>query len=115
MAVLDDVCATMHGQSEGADSKFVQVRQLRSCVHHGMANRPVSSLIRRCAGSQKSEASIGSHPHFTPMSSAFMIKHYAGSVRAFAMSTQIVSGTLTQMRAHACGLAWAGGSGHVRH
>ena len=30
MAVLDDVCATMHGQSEGADSKFVQVRPNRA-------------------------------------------------------------------------------------
>ena len=25
MSVLDDVCATMHGQSEGADSKLIQV------------------------------------------------------------------------------------------
>ena len=27
MAVLDDVCATMHGQSDGADVKFVEVRR----------------------------------------------------------------------------------------
>ncbi len=28
MAVLDDVCATMHAVSEGADLKFVQVRRV---------------------------------------------------------------------------------------
>ena len=26
MAVLDDVCATLHAQTEGADMKFVQVQ-----------------------------------------------------------------------------------------
>jgi len=28
MAILDDICATMHAQSDGADVKFVQVKLL---------------------------------------------------------------------------------------
>lgn len=51
MAVLDDVCATMHAQTDGADTKFVQ----------------------------KCDA-LSSNPHFNGLSGAFIIKHYAGNV-----------------------------------
>jgi len=51
MAILDDVCATMHAQSDGADTKFVE-----KCV------------------------ALSSHAHYSGLSNAFIIKHYAGSV-----------------------------------
>jgi len=53
MAVLDDVCATMHAQSDGADYKFVE----------------------------KASGAVSSNAHFTALQGAFMIKHYAGNVR----------------------------------
>ena len=52
MAILDDVCSTMHAVSEGADSTFVQ----------------------------KLDAAIGSHKHFQGMQTQFLVSHYAGSV-----------------------------------
>jgi len=88
MAVLDDVCATMHGQSEGADQKFIQVSFGRAwsrrpqdwrraqCAPH--ASRCGSETVPRA---QKADGSVGGHAHFNAMSNAFMIKHYAGNVR----------------------------------
>ena len=52
MCILDDVCATMHAQGEGADEKFLQ----------------------------KASGSLSSHQHFSPSQGMFMIKHYAGNV-----------------------------------
>ncbi|KAJ3303728.1 Unconventional myosin-Ie [Kappamyces sp. JEL0829] len=52
MAILDDVCSTMHAVTEGADSTFLQ----------------------------KLQGPVGSHKHFKGMQAQFMIQHYAGSV-----------------------------------
>ena len=50
--VLDDVCATLHASSDGADEKLML----------------------------KLGESIGAHEHFTGISNAFTIHHYAGPV-----------------------------------
>ncbi|KAJ3141915.1 Unconventional myosin-Ie [Physocladia obscura] len=52
MAVLDDICSTMHAQVEGADQKFVQ----------------------------KLEMACSQNKHFKGQQSHFVISHYAGSV-----------------------------------
>ncbi|XP_065059730.1 unconventional myosin-Ie-like [Rhopilema esculentum] len=52
MCVLDDVCATMHAQGEGADMKLLQ----------------------------KLEGAVGSHQHYNGFSQGFNIHHYAGKV-----------------------------------
>ncbi|GAB6019968.1 Unconventional myosin-Ie [Chamberlinius hualienensis] len=52
MCVLDDVCATMHAVSEGADQKMLQ----------------------------KLSSSVGTHQHYQGSSSGFVIHHYAGKV-----------------------------------
>jgi myosin-1 len=51
-SLLDDICATIHAQSEGTDEKFLQ----------------------------KAEGLHGSHQHFRGFTGAFAIKHYAGDV-----------------------------------
>ncbi|XJO77043.1 hypothetical protein BDV3_001684 [Batrachochytrium dendrobatidis] len=52
MAILDDVCFTMHAVTEGADQKFVQ----------------------------KLEGAVRGHKHYQGTQSQFVIHHYAGSV-----------------------------------
>ncbi|KAI8914411.1 P-loop containing nucleoside triphosphate hydrolase protein [Gorgonomyces haynaldii] len=52
MAILDDVCSTMHAVTEGADQTFIQ----------------------------KLEGAIGAHKHYSGMQQQFMVRHYAGSV-----------------------------------
>eukprot|EP00049_Salpingoeca_infusionum_P018370 m.356955 g.356955 ORF g.356955 m.356955 type:complete len:1042 (+) comp17672_c0_seq1:247-3372(+) len=52
MCVLDDVCATLHAQTDGADGRFLE----------------------------KMIGAVGSHDHFSSYSGGFQIKHYAGSV-----------------------------------
>uniref|UniRef100_A0A8B9K289 Osteoclast-stimulating factor 1 n=1 Tax=Astyanax mexicanus TaxID=7994 RepID=A0A8B9K289_ASTMX len=52
MSVLDDVCATMHATSDGADDKLLQ----------------------------KLQAAVGTHEHFNSWNSGFVIHHYAGKV-----------------------------------
>lgn len=52
MCILDDVCATMHAVSEGADQTLLQ----------------------------KLSGSVGSHEHFNGTSIGFIIHHYAGKV-----------------------------------
>lgn len=52
MAILDDVCSTMHAVTEGADNTFLQ----------------------------KLQGAVGSHKHFKGMQQQFLIQHYAGSV-----------------------------------
>ncbi len=51
-SLLDDICFTMHAQSDGMDGKFLQ----------------------KCQGG------FPSHLHFRAMNNAFAIKHYAGEV-----------------------------------
>ncbi|KXS12657.1 myosin-Ie-like protein [Gonapodya prolifera JEL478] len=51
-SVLDDVCATMHAVTDGADGKFVE----------------------------KMGSTIGSHKHLNTAGSHFTVHHYAGSV-----------------------------------
>ncbi|XP_053559039.1 unconventional myosin-If [Bombina bombina] len=52
MSVLDDVCATMHATSGGADQTLLQ----------------------------KLQAAVGNHEHFNNWNSGFVIHHYAGKV-----------------------------------
>eukprot|EP01137_Pigoraptor_chileana_P027899 Opistho-2@11102 len=52
MCVLDDVCATMHAVSDGADSKFLE----------------------------KLNAAVSGNEHFNAIQGAFIIQHYAGKV-----------------------------------
>lgn len=52
MAVLDDICVQLHGETQGADAKFVQ----------------------------KLDVSVGQHAHYVGKGSFFSIKHYAGTV-----------------------------------
>ncbi|XP_050400125.1 unconventional myosin-Ie isoform X2 [Patella vulgata] len=52
MCVLDDVCATMHAVSEGADSKFLE----------------------------KLQGAVGTHNHYQGSNCGFIIHHYAGKV-----------------------------------
>ncbi|TPX34504.1 hypothetical protein SmJEL517_g02861 [Synchytrium microbalum] len=52
MAILDDVCFTMHAVTEGADQKFVQ----------------------------KLDESVAPHKHYQGLQNQFIIHHYAGSV-----------------------------------
>ncbi|KAM4810242.1 unconventional myosin-If [Rhinophrynus dorsalis] len=52
MSVLDDVCATMHATSGGADQTLLQ----------------------------KLQAAVGTHEHFNNWNSGFVIHHYAGKV-----------------------------------
>lgn len=52
MCILDDVCATMHAQTDGADMKLLQ----------------------------KLEGAVGSHQHFNGFSQGFVTHHYAGKV-----------------------------------
>ena len=52
MSILDDVCATLHAVSEGADDK----------------------LLQKLSGAQSS------HQHFSGASTGFIIHHYAGKV-----------------------------------
>ena len=52
MSILDDICATMHAKSEGADEKLLQ----------------------------KLNGAVGTHQHFQGTSQGFIIHHYAGKV-----------------------------------
>lgn len=52
MCVLDDVCATLHAQGDGADFKFLE----------------------------KLSPAVGAHEHFNSSNSSFIIVHYAGRV-----------------------------------
>ncbi|KAK5921508.1 hypothetical protein CgunFtcFv8_018866 [Champsocephalus gunnari] len=52
MSVLDDVCATMHAKSEGADQTLLQ----------------------------KLQGQVGSHEHFSSWNKGFIVHHYAGKV-----------------------------------
>eukprot|EP00051_Salpingoeca_urceolata_P021427 m.336285 g.336285 ORF g.336285 m.336285 type:complete len:1061 (+) comp19795_c1_seq2:302-3484(+) len=52
MCLLDDVCATLHAQGDGADNKLLQ----------------------------KLSEAVGSHAHFSSFSGGFTITHYAGQV-----------------------------------
>uniref|UniRef100_UPI00358DECC1 unconventional myosin-Ie-like n=1 Tax=Myxine glutinosa TaxID=7769 RepID=UPI00358DECC1 len=52
MCVMDDVCATMHAKSEGADSTLLQ----------------------------KLRTQIGTHEHFNSWNQGFIVHHYAGKV-----------------------------------
>jgi myosin-1 len=52
MAILDDVCSTMHAVTEGADSTFLQ----------------------------KLQGAVSSHKHYRGMQAQFVIHHYAGAV-----------------------------------
>ena len=53
VCVLDDMCAQLHAQGDGADQKFLE----------------------------KLQGSFPSHPHLAFNSTGFMIIHYAGEVR----------------------------------
>ena len=53
MCVLDDVCAQLHAQTDGADVKFLE----------------------------KLQAQVSSHPHLSSWAQGFTIIHYAGDVR----------------------------------
>ena len=53
MCALDDVCATMHAVTEGADDTLLQ----------------------------KLQSSVGAHQHYQGASAGFVIHHYAGKVR----------------------------------
>lgn len=57
MCVLDDVCATLHAQGDGADMKLL-----------GKLNE-----------------AVGTHQHYTGFSGGFTIMHYAGQVTYEAM------------------------------
>ncbi|KAJ4919143.1 hypothetical protein JOQ06_005124 [Pogonophryne albipinna] len=52
MSILDDVCATMHAKSEGADLTLLQ----------------------------KLQSQVGSHEHFSSWNKGFIVHHYAGKV-----------------------------------
>ncbi|KAK5931509.1 hypothetical protein CesoFtcFv8_000222 [Champsocephalus esox] len=52
MSILDDVCATMHAKSEGADQTLLQ----------------------------KLQGQVGSHEHFSSWNKGFIVHHYAGKV-----------------------------------
>ncbi|XP_071795334.1 unconventional myosin-Ie-like [Asterias amurensis] len=52
MSILDDICATMHAKSEGADEKLLQ----------------------------KLNGTVGTHQHFQGSNQGFIIHHYAGKV-----------------------------------
>uniref|UniRef100_A0A8C4R7U3 Myosin IE n=1 Tax=Eptatretus burgeri TaxID=7764 RepID=A0A8C4R7U3_EPTBU len=52
MCIMDDVCATMHAKSEGADSTLLQ----------------------------KLRTQIGTHEHFNSWNQGFIVHHYAGKV-----------------------------------
>ena len=52
MAILDDVCSTMHAVTDGADTTFLQ----------------------------KLQGAVGSHKHYRGMQAQFVIQHYAGAV-----------------------------------
>jgi myosin-1 len=52
MAILDDVCSTMHAVTDGADATFLQ----------------------------KLGGAVGSHKHFKGNQAQFVVQHYAGSV-----------------------------------
>ncbi|CAD5211123.1 unnamed protein product [Bursaphelenchus xylophilus] len=53
MCHLDDICAQIHGQSEGCDQKFLV----------------------------KMNQNVGQNPHYKPGASSFLITHYAGDVK----------------------------------
>ena len=55
MCVLDDVCATMHAVTGGADD----------------------TLLQKLAAT----ASVGSHQHYQGSNTGFVVHHYAGKVR----------------------------------
>ncbi|KAI6202474.1 hypothetical protein M3Y96_00952800 [Aphelenchoides besseyi] len=52
MCLLDDVCAQIHGQSEGVDAKFLV----------------------------KMNQQVGQHAHYKPGAESFLVTHYAGEV-----------------------------------
>ena len=52
MCILDDVCATMHAVTEGADEKLLQ----------------------------KMNSAVGTHQHYQILSGGFVVHHYAGQV-----------------------------------
>jgi myosin-1 len=52
MCLLDDICAQIHGQSEGVDAKFLV----------------------------KMNQQVGTNPHYKPGAECFIITHYAGDV-----------------------------------
>ncbi|XP_033978047.1 unconventional myosin-Ie-like [Trematomus bernacchii] len=52
MSILDDVCATMHAKSDGADQTLLQ----------------------------KLQGQMGSHEHFSSWNKGFIVHHYAGKV-----------------------------------
>ena len=71
MAVLDDICFTMHAQNDGADEKFVQVFE------------PFYLFVMNYQGShlkKKLGMSCSQNKHFQGMQRQFVIHHYAGSV-----------------------------------
>jgi myosin-1 len=52
MCLLDDICAQIHGQSDGVDAKFLV----------------------------KMNQNLSSNPHYKPGAESFLITHYAGDV-----------------------------------
>ena len=63
MCVLDDVCATMHAVTGGADD----------------------TLLQKLAAT----ASVGSHQHYQGSNTGFVVHHYAGKVRNVSYLTSL--------------------------
>ena len=61
MCVLDDVCAQLHSQGDGADGKFLE----------------------------KMQSTVGTHQHLSSWSRGFTIVHYAGQVRRTVHATHL--------------------------
>jgi myosin I len=68
-SILNDVCATMHAVSDGADAKFIDK------VH-----APPSHLAAVADAREQVKGAIGGHAHFTSSTGQFCVKHYAGDV-----------------------------------
>lgn len=74
--VLDDVCATLHGGSTGADSDLQKVRtysKKKTTAFNFFFQSSVYFL-------QHFSATTGNHAHFQNTSEGFAVLHYAGSV-----------------------------------
>ena len=72
MAILDDICATMHAQGDGADEKFLQ----------------------------KLNMGINNHKHLQQGPGAFTIVHYAGNVTYQTQGIYIHTHTHTHTHIH---------------
>ena len=88
MSILDDVCATMHAVSEGADSTLLGVSGTELSTNVLIVWDIESSwkiiTTKYTSFQQKLQNGVGQHQHYQGSNIGFVIHHYAGKVGIFS-------------------------------